>query len=279
MIIDSHHHFWEYNPVEYDWINEDMNIIRHNFLPEDLKDEIAATGINGVISVQARQKLAETNWLLELAEKNKFIKGVIGWLPIDDPQFKLYLDKYSENHKLSGIRYVIQDEPDPEFILRKEFNKGITELKHYGLAYDILIHENQLPNTVCFVDKHPEQIFILDHIAKPKIKEELFEPWRGNIKELAKRENVYCKLSGMVTEADSSGCIKEKLIPYFEICLEAFGATRLMFGSDWPVCLLAISYSEWIKIIKEFISKLNIEEQTCILYKNAIKAYDLRLSN
>ncbi len=278
MIIDSHNHFWNYNPVEYGWIGEDKTMLRRDFLPADLKFVLDEAGIDGVISVQARQSIEETNWLLQMAEENDFIKGVVGWLPIADSEFKSNLESIADQDKLISLRHVIQDEPDPDFILRKEFNRGIDELKHFGLAYDILIYENQLPDTISFVDRHPEQVFILDHIAKPKIERNLLSPWRENIRELAKRENVYCKISGMVTEADFNGWTKEQLVPYFEICLDAFSADRLMFGSDWPVCLIAVSYKEWFKIVNEFISKLSIEEQCRILYKNVIKAYDLKIA-
>jgi L-fuconolactonase len=275
MIIDSHQHFWNYNPVEYGWISEDKKMLRRDFLPIDLKYLLIDEDIDGVISVQARQSIEETNWLLQMAEENDFIKGVVGWLPIADSEFKSYLESYANRAKLSSLRHIIQDESDSDFILKKEFNRGIAELKNFGLAYDILIYENQLPNTIAFVDQHPSQVFILDHIAKPKIGKNLLSPWRENIRELAKRENVYCKISGIVTEADFNAWTREQLVPYFEICLDAFGADRLMFGSDWPVCLIAISYNEWLNIVKEFIAKISVDEQTQILYKNVIRAYNL----
>jgi L-fuconolactonase len=277
MIIDSHQHFWNYNQVEYGWISEDKKMLMRDFLPVDLKYLLIDADIDGVVSVQARQSIEETNWLLQMAEENDFIKGVVGWLPIADTEFKSYLESYANRDKLSSLRHIIQDEPDPDFILKKEFNSGIAELKNFGLAYDILIYENQLPNTIAFVDQHPSQVFILDHIAKPKIGENLLSPWRENIRELAKRENVYCKISGMITEADFKGWTKEQLVPYFEICLDAFGADRLMFGSDWPVCLIAVSYKEWLNIVKEFIAKISVDEQTQILYKNVLRAYNLEL--
>jgi L-fuconolactonase len=276
MIIDSHHHFWNYNPAEYGWIGEDKKMLQKDFLPANLKVVLNEAGIDGVVSVQARQTVEETTWLLQMAEENDYIKGVVGWLPIAAPEFKNNLESVADQDKLVALRHVIQDEPDPGFILRKEFNRGIDELKHFGLAYDILIYENQLPNTIAFVDQHPSQVFVLDHIAKPKIIENLLSPWRENIRELARRENVYCKISGMVTEADLNMWTKDQLAPYFEICLDAFSANRLMFGSDWPVCLLAVSYNEWFKTVNWFISKLSIEEQYLILFKNVIKAYNLK---
>ena len=277
MIIDSHHHFWRYNPIEYDWISEDMKVIRRNFLPADLKNEIDNAGVNGVISVQARQTVEETNWLLNLTNENDFIKGMVGWLPISDPDFRSYLDLYADNNKLCALRHVIQDEPDPKFMLKKRFNDGVAQLKHYSLVFDILIYEHQLSNTISFIDKHPEQMFILDHIGKPRIKENMLNPWGKNITELARRENVYCKLSGMITEADFTVWTNEQLYPYFETVLEAFGPNRLMFGSDWPVCLVGISYGEWLGIVKSFIAKLSADEQLGIFYKNATKAYNLKI--
>lgn len=277
MIIDTHHHFWKYNPEEYDWIDDSMSRLKRDYLPEHLKSEIKISGVNGVISVQARQIVEETNWLLQLAEENKFIKGVVGWLPLMDKNIKDYIDKVIGNKKLKALRHVVQGEPDPEFILRADFNNGIKTLKEYNLTYDILIFENQLPNTIKFVDRHPNQIFVLDHIAKPLIKDDILSPWKENIIELAKRENVYCKLSGMVTEADFNSWTYDQLKPYFDAVMEAFGAHRLMFGSDWPVCVVAIEYYNWVKFILDSIHRLSEFEQADILYKNAIKAYNLTI--
>lgn len=277
MIIDAHQHFWNYHPEEYEWIHEDMKILRKDFLPVDLKFVMEESGVDGTVSVQARQRVEETIWLLQMADENNFIKGVVGWLPIAGPEFRSHLESLADRDKLVALRHVVQDEPDPGFILGAEFNRGIDELKYFGLAYDILIYENQLPGTISFVDRHPGQVFILDHIAKPKISKNLFTPWKENIRELARRENVYCKISGMVTEAGFNCWAEEQLAPYFETCLDAFGSSRLMFGSDWPVCLLVVSYKEWLRIVNKFISKLSNEEQDCILYKNVIKAYNLKI--
>lgn len=242
MIIDAHQHFWRYLPEEYPWISDDMKMLRRDFLPTDLQVKIEDVGVDGTIVVQARQTIDETNSLLQVAENNEFIKGVAGWLPIAAPKLKSYLESMMTGHnKLVALRHVVQDEPDPNFILGKEFNTGIDELKYFGLAYDILIYENQLPCTISFVDQHPEQVFILDHLAKPKIREKILIPWEENIKKIAERENVYCKISGMVTEADLNNWTKEQLTPYFEICLDAFGVNRLMFGSDWPVWRLFLT--------------------------------------
>ena len=275
MIIDAHHHFWKYNPIEFDWIDDKMANIRKSFMPIDLKSTLAGTGVEGVVTVQARQNLSETDWLLTLASENDFMRGVVGWVPLADKNIKVSLDKYSGNLYLKGVRHVIQGEPDPEFILGKDFNRGVSLLKSYGLVYDILIFNHQLPNTIQFVDQHPNQQFVLDHIAKPAIKSNEIEPWAKNIKELAKRMNVSCKISGMVTEADYKSWSEKQLQPYFEIILEEFGPKRLLFGSDWPVCLVAVSYQGWLQWVKKNISKLSIHEQECILYKNAVTLYQL----
>jgi L-fuconolactonase len=275
MIIDSHHHFWIYNPVEYDWIEDNMQRIRTDFLPQDLEEEIDIAGVAGVITVQARQTTEETDWILQLAAENEFIKGVIGWIPLIDMNCEEYLRKYKVNPYLKGVRHILQGEPDPEYMLQNDFNRGIRLLRKYNLVYDILIFDHQLPQTIEFVDAHPDQPFILDHIAKPGIKHNLINSWKNDIFKLAKRENVFCKISGMVTESDYSNWTVEQLFPYFETVLEAFGSERLMFGSDWPVCLVACEYIQWLDIVKDFISKLNAGEQEDILGLNAARIYHL----
>jgi L-fuconolactonase len=275
MIIDSHQHFWIYDPVEYDWINDDMKSLRTDFLPSALKEEITSAGVDGVMTVQARQTIEETDWILQHASGNDFIKGVVGWLPLVDKHIEDYIVKYYDNQKLKGLRHVLQGEPDQEYMLRDDFNMGISLLKKYGLVYDILIFERQLPTTIKFVDTHPNQAFVLDHIAKPIIKDNIIIPWKYNISELAKRDNIFCKISGMVTEADYRNWSVEQLYPYLETVLEAFGPKRLIFGSDWPVCTVACQYQQWFDIVKYFISQLNEWEQEGILGSNAIRIYNL----
>lgn len=275
MIIDAHHHFWNYNPVDFDWIDDDMASIRLSFLPRDLQETIAGTGVEGVVSVQARQIVEETEWLLKLASENEFIKGVVGWVPLANGNIREILDRYSQNKWLKGVRHVIQGEPDPEFILGTQFNHGISLLKNYNLVYDILIFEHQLPNTIRFVDRHPNQQFVLDHMAKPKIKVNEVIVWKKHIRELAKRENVSCKISGMVTEANYKSWTEEQLQPYFDVVLEAFSPSRLLFGSDWPVCLVAIGYVEWLKLVKKIVSGLSVFEQEQVFAKTASQIYSL----
>ncbi len=275
MIIDTHQHFWKYNPVEFDWIDDEMEVIRRDFLPENLKETLSGTGVTGVISVQARQCLEETDWLLELASRQGFIQGVIGWLPLAHEQIAPLLEKYVQNPWLKGVRHVVQGEPDPEFILGKAFNRGVDMLRGHGLIYEILIFEHQLPNAIRFADRHPEQPFVLDHIAKPKIRTNEIANWRRYLKELAKREQVSCKISGMVTEAEFLNWTPEQLHPYLETVLDAFGPSRLMFGSDWPVCLVATSYSGWLSLVRNALSGLSEEEQDQIFYRNAMRIYRL----
>lgn len=275
MKIDAHHHFWNYDPVEYGWIDESMRTIRRDFLPEHLRAEIASAGVDGVISVQARQNLMETEWLLGMAAQNDFIKGVVGWVELVSPNVGVGLEKFATHPKLKSVRHVVQGEPDDAFILRDDFNRGIRELRKFSLVYDILIFERHLPQTIEFVDAHPNQVFVLDHIAKPRIKEALFESWNKNMRELAKRPNVYCKVSGMVTEADFTTWTESQLQPYFDTVLEAFGPRRLMFGSDWPVCLVACGYARWHKLVSEWVGELSRDEQARVLGGTAIEAYKL----
>jgi len=275
MVIDSHHHFWHYDPAAYNWIDESMQVIRRDFLPEHLQTEIATVGVDGVVSVQARQSIQETEWLLELSKKHDFIKGIVGWVDLVSPAVEAQLDRFVSNPKLKSVRHVVQGEPDENFILREDFGRGIRLLSKYGLAYDLLILERHLPPTIQFVDRHPDQIFILDHVAKPRIKEHAIKAWTRNLRELARRSNVYCKISGMVTEADYAVWTEDQLHPFFDVALEAFGPKRLMFGSDWPVCVVACSYSRWFGLVSSWIRSLTLAEQARILGGTATEAYDL----
>ncbi len=273
--IDAHHHFWKYDPVEYGWIAEDMQVIRRDFLPEDLKQTIGTVGIDGVVSVQARQTVEETEWLLELARAHEFIRGVVGWMPLVSPSVTADLERFADNRKLKGVRHVLQGEADEHYMLRPDFNAGIDVLRDLALAYDILIFERHLPQAIEFVDRHSDQVFILDHIAKPRIAEHVLSPWRENIATLAERENVYCKISGLVTEADQETWTQDDLEPYLDAVLSAFGPSRLMFGSDWPVCLVASAYEKWYRVVSSFISTLSPSERERILGGTAIEAYKL----
>ena len=274
MVIDSHHHFWNYDHVEFDWIDDSMGTIRRSFLPNDLRAEIDQVGIDGVVSVQARQILEETDFLLEQANANDFIKGVVGWIPLADTNITEVLDRYKNADKLKAVRHVVQGEPDG-FLDDEAFNRGIQALQAQDLVYDVLIFERQLEETIRFVDRHPKQVFVLDHIAKPKIKVNQLDPWQANISELAKRDNVRCKLSGMVTEANFENWTEQQLRPYLDTVLAAFGPERLMFGSDWPVCLVASAYKRWHDLICEYIQPLSSDEKASIMGDTAIRVYKL----
>lgn len=276
MAIDAHHHFWRYSPREYGWISDSMSVLRRDYLPDDLRREASAAGADGVVSVQARQTLEETDWLLDLAGQNAgFIRGVVGWVPLVSETVGRDLIRYAGRSKLKAVRHVLQDEPDEDYMLRDDFNRGVAMLKDFGLRYDILIFGRHLPQAIRLVDRHPKQTFVLDHIAKPRVRAGELWPWRENLKELARRPNVYCKLSGVVTEADHRNWTPQHLRPYMDVALEAFGSRRLMFGSDWPVCLLACGYRRWHQIVKEFASKLTPDEQERIFEKTAVEAYGL----
>lgn len=275
MRIDTHQHFWKYNPVEYGWIGPEMSALRRDFLPPDLEAEIRAAGIDGVISVQARQTLEETAWLLEMAAANDFIKGVVGWVPLVSTEVEKDLERFAAAPKFKGVRHVLQDEPDEHYLLREDFNAGIRALRSFDLVYDLLIFERHLPQTIEFVDRHPSQAFVLDHIAKPRIREGVIEPWRTNLRALARRENVWCKVSGMVTEADWEGWTPEGLRPYFDAVLEAFGPSRLMFGSDWPVCRAACAYRRWAEVVQAWAAPLSGHERDDLFGGTALRVYNL----
>ena len=273
--IDSHHHFWRYTVEDYGWIDDAMRIIRRDFLPADLEREIRAAGIDGVITVQARQSLEETRWLIELAGAHDFIRGVVGWVSLIDAGVGDILAPLAANPKLRAVRHVLQGEADDRYMMRPDFNRGIAALRPLGLVYDLLIFERHLPTAIEFVDRHPGQVFVLDHIAKPRIKDNLIEPWAQNIRELARRPNVYCKVSGMVTEADYTRWTEAQLRPYFDTVLAAFGPARLMFGTDWPVCLVAASYARWHALVRGWTATLTAAEQARIFGGTAVVAYGL----
>jgi len=274
--IDAHHHLWKYEPKEYGWIDSDMQVIRRDFLPADLHKELLANGISGSVAVQARQTVEETRWLLELAGENDFMKGVVGWVPLADPNVGAVIEQFAANPKLRAVRHVLQDEPDENHILREDFNRGIRQLAQHHLTYDILIFERHLPQTIQFVDKYPNQIFVVDHLAKPRVKYKAISPWREHMRELAKRPNVYCKISGLATEANHQRWTEEQLQPYIDTVIETFTPRRVMFGSDWPVCLLAISYQHWVAIVSKTAGRLSIAEQQRLWAETAIEAYGLK---
>jgi L-fuconolactonase len=276
MTIDAHHHLWKYTTAEYGWISPQQSVIRRDFLPETLEPLMHHFGIDGTVAVQARQSLEETAWLLELGAKHPLIRGVVGWVPlVEGAGVKKHLERFARDPRLRGVRHVVQDEADPRFILRRDFNEGVHALLDFNLRYDILIYERSLPAAIQFVDRHPKQVFVLDHIAKPRIKEKLLSPWDRNMREMAKRQNVYCKLSGMITEADPARWTPEGLQPYIDVVFEAFGPKRVMYGSDWPVMLLGAEYARWFGTVQNAITKFSKVEQQRVMGGTAAEAYGI----
>ena len=272
--IDAHHHLWRYCVAEYDWIPSEMEKLRRDFLPEHLRCEMAGAGVDGAVVVQARQSVQETRWLIECAEANDFIRGVVGWVPLVGGDAASVLREFAGAKKLKGIRHVVQAET-AGFLLREDFNAGVSTLLGTGLVYDILIHAGQMQEAAEFVRRHPEQVFVLDHVAKPRIRLGEIEPWRSNLFALAEAGNVYCKISGTVTEADWDAWSLDGLRPYLDTALEAFGPGRLMVGSDWPVCLVASEYGQWWDVVRTWLRGVSIEERDGILGETAKRVYGI----
>lgn len=275
MLIDAHQHFWKYDPIRDAWISDDMQAIRADFLPYDLLRELNENGMDGSIAVQADQSETETAFLIGLADRNDFIKGVVGWVDLRSPYLPERLSFYATCPKLKGFRHIVQAEPDDEFLLREDFCRGIGLLRQYNFTYDMLIYPRQLPAAIRFVQKFPDQLFVIDHLAKPAIGDGLMEPWAAGIKEMARQENVYCKVSGMVTEAARGRISLEVFKPYLDLVFEAFGAGRLMFGSDWPVCLVQAEYRTVKDIVTGYLRQFSEEERGKVFGENAIKFYQL----
>lgn len=274
MKIDSHQHFWKYDPVRYDWIDESMSKIRRNFLPQDLLPELQTNDISGSIAVQAQETIQETEFLLEMSHQNPWIKGVVGWVDLESKEIEKDLEKWQEKKALVGFRKVLQGLP-PEAMENPPFVKGISLLEKFGFTYDILIYPQHLDHALKLAKKFPNQKFVIDHLAKPNIKKADFGPWAGKMIALGMLENVYCKVSGMVTEADWQFWKPSDFHPYLEKVTEAFGTDRLMYGSDWPVCLVAASYTEVHDIAQVFFSSFSESEKSKVFGKNAAIFYDI----
>ena len=274
MIIDAHQHLWKYDPVRDNWIEDSMEVLREDFLPKDLKPILDANGVAGCIAVQADQSEEETEFLLKCAQENPFLKGVVGWVDLMAGNVEERLANYSRNEYFKGVRHIVQAEKD-DFLLNKDFQNGVGKLSQYGLSYDLLIYPRQFPATLEMVEKFPNQIFVLDHIAKPSVSEKLDAEWVKNILLLSKHENVFCKISGMVTETKNFEWVKSDFTPYLASVVSAFGTDRLLYGSDWPVCLLAADYREVLGIIVDYFQNFSTLEKSKIFALNAIKAYNL----
>lgn len=276
MLIDSHHHLWKYSVEEYGWIDDQMSVLQRDFLASELRQIAADSGVDGFVSVQARQIVEETEALLEIANSEPLIRGVVGWVPLADPDVASVLDRFADATLLKGVRHVVQDEPDDRFILGADFNRGIERLKGRGLVYDVLVFARQLPASIEFVDCHQDLKMVLDHIAKPTIQQTKFDDkWEQNLRELAKRDNITCKFSGVVTEVRDETWSIDTIRRYWDVVLEAFTPQRLMFGSDWPVCLLRTGHKQWVETVRELASELSADEQADFFANNAIRAYDL----
>jgi L-fuconolactonase len=275
VTIDSHQHFWRYSAAEYPWIPVDSPLQR-DWLPADLESLQRPIGFDGSVAVQARQSLEETHWLLDLADAHPRVLGVVGWADLRAPGLDDVLHALAARQRLRGLRHVAQDEPDDEFLARPEFIRGVGRLHAFGLAYDILIYPRQLPAALRLVESLPDQTFILDHVAKPYIRKGEIQPWRDQIRALAAHPKVFCKVSGMVTEADHARWTPEQLQPYVDVVMDAFGPGRLMFGSDWPVCLLGASYARWFEAASGLLKGLSPADRAAVFGGNAQQAYGLK---
>jgi L-fuconolactonase len=275
MRVDSHQHFWQYNPNQHVWMTDDMAELRRDFLPHDLSPLLKSVEFDGTIAVQARQTLEETDWLLALADRYDFIRGVVGWVDLRADDVGDQLQRYVGHPKFKGVRHIVHDEPDIEFLLLPEFRRGIRALSQFGLTYDLLLRPVHLAVALKLVREFPQQPFVVDHIAKPLIKSGTISPWREDLKALARCKNVYCKLSGMVTEADWRRWKPDDFTPYLDIVLDAYGADRVMIGSDWPVCTLSGDYRPVMDIVVDYVRQFSPGERDEILGTNCIRFYRL----
>ena len=273
MRIDAHQHFWRYDPVRYGWISEEMRALRRDFLPADLRPLLAENAIDATVAVQTEHSEDETHFLLELADENPVIAGVVGWVDLRAANLKDRLRHFATFEKLRGFRHVAQAEPEDRFLAREDFVRGVAMLGSFDFTYDILIYPRQLPAAAELAERFPDQRFVVDHLAKPRIETGEIEPWASGIRRIAACENVYCKLSGMVTEADWRAWKPEDFKPYLEVVFEAFGPRRLMFGSDWPVCLVAATYTQ----VKELVAQYAGSHRERIFGGNAAHFYGLKV--
>jgi L-fuconolactonase len=276
MTIDAHQHFWRYDAVRDGWITDAMSRLRRDFLPGEFEEECKANGIDGSIAVQADQSENETNFLLDLAKENERVLGVVGWVDLRSESIAERLQFFTQFEKLRGFRHIAQAEADDQFLVGRDFTRGISLLREFGFTYDILIYPKQLPAAMELALRFPEQPFVVDHLAKPLIKEGCLEPWASYMRTLAQNTNVFCKLSGLVTEADWMQWKAEDLRPYLDVVFEAFGPERLMFGSDWPVCLLAAGYARVKEVIESYVRVHAAQHKEKIFGGNAMRFYGLK---
>jgi L-fuconolactonase len=276
MTIDAHQHFWKYNDRDYVWMGAGMDRLRKDHLPKDLFPLINSAGVSATVAVQARQCVEESTWLLQLADEYPFVCAVVGWVDLSTEQVVEQLERLAQHPKFRGVRHVVHDEPDDGFMLRKSFLNGLSHLKRFGLTYDLLLFPRHLPVACDVVKQFPDQLFVLDHIAKPPIRSREMAPWTRDLRRLAGFDNVYCKISGLVTEAKWDSWEGQEFEPYLDVVLDAFGPDRLMIGSDWPVCTLAAEYTSVISLAVRYISRLSDDEQRAIVETNAARFYSIR---
>jgi L-fuconolactonase len=275
MKLDAHQHFWKFDPQRDQWITDEMKVIRKDFLPEDLKPELEKNDIQGCIAVQADESDAETQFLLDLAAQHEFIKGVVGWVDLKDQTLLEKLNRYRPQQKLRGFRAITQGKEDDAYFNHPQFLNGVRSLAPSGYTYDLLIYQDQFPAAIRLTEKCPDQRFMLDHLGKPLILAREIKKWKENIRILAQNPKVYCKLSGLVTEADWKAWRYEDLAPYLEIAGEYFGTERICFGSDWPVCLLAASYTQVSGILHRFLEQVSPKEREWVWGDNAARFYGI----
>jgi L-fuconolactonase len=274
--IDAHQHFWRYTPEDYAWLGDSMAALRRDFLPDDLFPQMSAAGFDGCVAVQVRQTLDETRWLLELAERYRFIAGVVGWVDLCSPRVAADLAAFGWQPKLVGIRHLVQEEPD-DFLMRDDFRRGIGQLRDFGFAYDLLVYSRQLPAAADLVNRFDGQRFVLDHLGKPNVRGGEYEEWEQDLRRIAECPHVWCKLSGLVTEADWNNWTEDQLRPYLDAAFEYFGPDRLMIGSDWPVCTLAGNYARVMGVVADYVEDLGQAERDAVLGGNAIRFWNLSI--
>jgi len=273
--VDAHQHFWHYDPAQHVWMTEEMGSLKRDFLPQDLAPLMRSVGFDATVAVQARQNLEETDWLLDLSEQHGFIAGVVGWVDLCSPEVERQLERYASRPTFTGVRHVVHDEPDDDFMAREDFQRGLGALESFGLTYDLLLFPRHLPLAARLVEKFPDQPFVLDHVAKPDIAAGKLSPWREDLKALSDAGGVYCKLSGMVTEARWRGWTPDDFKRTLDIVVDTFGTERLMVGSDWPVCTLSGDYAPVMRIVMEYVDQLGSGAAQAILGGNCARFYGI----
>jgi len=276
--LDAHQHFWHYVPEHYPWITDRLGALTRDFMPADLEPHLRALAFDGTIAVQARQDVGDTEFLLGLAERHPMIKGVVGWVDLCSSDVGRQLDTYAKHAALVGVRHIVHDEPDDDFMLRQDFRAGIARLREYGLTYDLLLFPQHLSRAVSLVDEFPEQAFVLDHIAKPPIRDRRMSPWDDDLRRLAERPNVVCKLSGLVTEARWDAWQPADIVPYLDVVVQAFGTSRLLIGSDWPVCTLAADYAGTMGLVIDYVNARHAAAADAIFGGNAATFYGIEVA-